>query len=289
MTYHLAIAAIFKNETPYLEEWLEYHLLVGFDHFYLYDNDGSNEVRELLAPYFRAGIVSHHPFTWINGTRHDRPTPFGGRDKNHIAFDHAARHYHREFDWIMKIDVDEFLVPIEGDSIADIVDRRDASRAKCIRVPRFNFGDNGHLKKPDGLVLESYTKREAESSNHKDLGNSRFLSNNLRTNSAHSWGFRRIRGGVKIREQDVADMRVHHYYTKSLEEYLTRQNTMRSRVVSEEGFRERNAGRNDVDDESMLRFASEIKHRIAMRRSGADASDIDGGEHRLHLLRRGLL
>ena len=81
MTYHLAIAAIFKNETPYLEEWLEYHLLVGFDHFYLYDNDGSNEVRELLAPYFRAGIVSHHPFTWINGTRHDRPTPFGGRER----------------------------------------------------------------------------------------------------------------------------------------------------------------------------------------------------------------
>ena len=105
MKHHLAIAAIFKHENPYLEEWIEYHLLVGCDHLYLYDNDGSDEVRELLAPYFRAGVVSHHPFTWINVTRHDRPTHFGGRDKNHVAFGHAARHYRREFDWIMKIDI----------------------------------------------------------------------------------------------------------------------------------------------------------------------------------------
>ena len=272
MKHHLVIAAIFKNENAYLEEWLEYHLLVGFDHFYLYDNEGSDAVRELLAPYFRAGVVSHHPFTWVNGTRHDRPTRLGGRDKNHVAFGHAVRHYRAEFDWIMKIDIDEFLVPLEGESIVDLVDQRDPAKVKCIRVPRINFGDSGHRTKPTGGILDSYTKREQNYSDHKDLGNARFLSHNDRTNSAHSWGFRLFAGGETIHEQDVYDMRVHHYHTKSLEEYLTRQNTMRSRRVSEEGFAERNARRNDVHDESMLRFVPEVKRRIALRRSGVDPS-----------------
>jgi len=266
--HHLAIAAIFKNECPYLEEWLEYHLLVGFEHFYLYDNDGSDEVRQILAPYFRAGVVSHHPFTWIDGTRHDRPTHFGGRDKNHVAFGHAARHYRREFDWIMKIDIDEFLVPLEGDNITELVDRRDASHVKCIRIPRVDFGSNGHCTKPGGLVLSSYTRRQTTWSDHKDLANAHFLSNNDRTNSAHSWGFKWLRRGETIREADVHDMWIHHYCTKSLEEYVTRQNTMRRRPMSQAGFDEKNASRNEVRDESMLRFSGEVEQRIERRRAG---------------------
>ena len=34
----LAIAAIMKNEGLYLKEWLDFHILVGVDKFYLYDN-----------------------------------------------------------------------------------------------------------------------------------------------------------------------------------------------------------------------------------------------------------
>jgi hypothetical protein len=270
MKHHLVIAAIFKNENSYLEEWLEYHLLVGFDHIYLYDNEGSLEVRELLAPYFRAGVVSHHPFTWADGTRYDRPTRFGGRDKNHVAFGHAARHYRGEFDWIMKIDVDEFLVPLDGESVSELIDRRDPKQVKCIRVPRFNFGSDGHRSKPNGLVVESYMKREAASSDHKDLGNARFLSRNGLTNSAHRWGFRLLAGGGTMGEQDVEDLRVHHYFTKSRDEYMTRQNTMKGRKLSEEGFADYDSSANAVEDDSLRRFAPEIKRRIALRRAGID-------------------
>ncbi len=43
----LAICAIFKNEGPYILEWVAYHRAVGFDHFVLYDNastDGGSDV-----------------------------------------------------------------------------------------------------------------------------------------------------------------------------------------------------------------------------------------------------
>ena len=49
--HFLAFTSIFKNENTYLGEWLEYHRIVGVDHFYLYDDDGSPEARELLQPY----------------------------------------------------------------------------------------------------------------------------------------------------------------------------------------------------------------------------------------------
>ena len=31
--YDLAVVAIFKDEAPYLKEWLDYHLAAGVEHF----------------------------------------------------------------------------------------------------------------------------------------------------------------------------------------------------------------------------------------------------------------
>ena len=49
--YDLTITAIFKNEGHYLKEWLDYHLLAGVEHFYLYNNDSTDNYKEVLAPY----------------------------------------------------------------------------------------------------------------------------------------------------------------------------------------------------------------------------------------------
>ena len=51
--YDLAVVAIFKNEGRYLDEWLAYHLLAGVEHFYLYNNDSSDNYKEVLAPLRR--------------------------------------------------------------------------------------------------------------------------------------------------------------------------------------------------------------------------------------------
>lgn len=42
-----AIGAIFKNEGPYISEWVAYHKILGFDKIYIVDNisdDGSSEI-----------------------------------------------------------------------------------------------------------------------------------------------------------------------------------------------------------------------------------------------------
>jgi Glycosyltransferase family 92 len=265
--HNLVIAAIFKNENRYIQEWLEFHILVGVDHFYLYDNDGGDAAKQILKPYIEQGYVTLHPWTHLDGTKFDRPTPLKQRNKNHIAFGHAAKTYRDRFQWIMKIDIDEFLFPLEGDRIPPLLTRYDRRWVKGIRIPRVNFGDSGHRTRPEGLIGAAYTRREATFSDHKDLGNSRFLSSNDHTNSAHAWGYHWWRPGRVVSESTVDQMRVNHYYTKSLEEWLTRQNTSLGRPSTEEGFVLKNAGRNAVLDESMLPFSRRVQEAIARRSS----------------------
>ena len=56
--YYCSICAIFKNESPYLREWIEYHLMIGFDHLYLYNNFSSDNYKEVLQPYIDKNAVT---------------------------------------------------------------------------------------------------------------------------------------------------------------------------------------------------------------------------------------
>jgi len=234
MKHRLAIAAIFKHENLYLREWIEYHRMVGVDHFYLYDNDGGEEALKILKQYREEGLV----------------TP---------------RHYREQCQWLMKIDIDEFLVPLEGDQLLPIIERYASNpRIRGIRIPRINFGHSGHTKKPAGLTIEAYTCRESAKSDHKDLARGEFLSNNDYSSSAHSWRYRLLKRGRTIGESKVADMRVNHYYTKSLEEYLARQSHNLHRGASEEDFFKQNETLNAISDDDMQRFVPELRARLGL-------------------------
>src|SRR4029077_12293973 len=56
--YNFSICAIFKNEAAYFREWLEYNLLIGVDHFYLYNNGSTDESASILEPYIQKGVVT---------------------------------------------------------------------------------------------------------------------------------------------------------------------------------------------------------------------------------------
>ena len=45
----IAVCAIFKDEGPYLLEWLAFHKLIGVDLFFLYDNDSSDGGSDIIA------------------------------------------------------------------------------------------------------------------------------------------------------------------------------------------------------------------------------------------------
>ena len=51
--YRFSLVLIFKDEAPYLEEWIEFHLMLGVDHFYLYQNNSTDNYQEVLKPYIK--------------------------------------------------------------------------------------------------------------------------------------------------------------------------------------------------------------------------------------------
>jgi len=53
----VSIVSIFRDESKYLKEWIEFHLLVGVDKFYLVNNNSIDNFNEVLSPYILSGVV----------------------------------------------------------------------------------------------------------------------------------------------------------------------------------------------------------------------------------------
>ncbi len=68
--YALAICAVFKNESFFLKEWIEFHTALGADHFYLYDNESTDSSLDILAPYIASGLVEL--ISWPAATRNQK-------------------------------------------------------------------------------------------------------------------------------------------------------------------------------------------------------------------------
>ena len=65
---YLSMCAVFRDEGPYLREWVEFHRLMGVERFFLYDHYSADAHRDALAPYIEEGVVVLHdwpddPFT----------------------------------------------------------------------------------------------------------------------------------------------------------------------------------------------------------------------------------
>ena len=133
----ISVCAIFKNEARYLLEWLAFHKLIGVDLFFLYGNGGS----DLIGKSDFARNVTLIPWS-------DRPGQLSA---------YLRVHYALRFTWVAFIDIDEFITPVVGSSIRDIVLRPvyDPAILMQWRV----FGPSGHHSRPDGLVLENDTYR----------------------------------------------------------------------------------------------------------------------------------
>lgn len=95
--YDLAVTAIFKDEGKYLKEWLDYHLLAGVEHFYLYNNDSSDDYKEVLAPYIEKGFVTL--------------TEWPGRLMMYPAYSDALDKHRFDCRYMAFFDIDEFVYP----------------------------------------------------------------------------------------------------------------------------------------------------------------------------------
>lgn len=56
--HELSVCVILKDEAPFLAEWIEFNVLNGVGHFFIFDNDSKDDFDELIAPYVRDGLAT---------------------------------------------------------------------------------------------------------------------------------------------------------------------------------------------------------------------------------------
>ena len=146
--YDLAIVAIMKGEEHYVKEWLDYHLLAGVDHFYIYDNDSTPEFKKILQPYIDANIVNyiHYP----------------GKARQFEAYNDAFKRVRFECRYIAWIDTDEFIFPKSKSSAVEILDEVIAKNPNAggLVINHQHFGSNYQDKADYSRgVLDRFTRR----------------------------------------------------------------------------------------------------------------------------------
>ena len=272
----IAIVAIIKDEAPYLAEWLEFHLMLGVRHAYLYDNGGTDDTARVIAPYMEAGLVTLMP--WHNFSRMLNP--------QRLAYAHAMTNFCWNYRWVAPIDVDEFLFPVEGDSLEQTL--IEFADLPILNLPWLNFGPSGHQKKPNGLVIENYTERAVFPPPPEQYSLLRYKSivNPREIDFVGSHYFFLLgRGEILINDRRVefpthrkrnakyatADrLRLHHYFTRSHEEIqrkLSKGRVSKAGRINETALdrRLRQYSLATEQDETILRFVSETKNRLQTR------------------------
>lgn len=140
--YTLSMCSIFKNEGVFLKEWIEYHLLIGFDHFYLYNNNSDDNYIEVLSPYIEKGIV----------TLIDWPMQCGQVP----SYEHFYNEYRYETKWCAFFDLDEFLCPFKEINVKKWL--APFSKYPSVVIYWKMFGTSGHIDHDkNSPCIEQYT------------------------------------------------------------------------------------------------------------------------------------
>lgn len=216
--YYLAVCAIAKDEGPYFQEWIEWHRKQGVEKFYIYDNESTDNTKEVLLPYIRSGIVEY--------------CYWPGERQQLAVYDDCFDKHRTEARWIAVIDLDEFIVPIKDHTIPEFLHRME--QYSSVEINWLVYGSGGAKKREPGGVMERFRyhsfpehkvnthvksivdpKRVCTMTGCHEAARISGLSADSHGNPLKK-GFR-----DRIPQQDV--IRINHYAVKSYEEFLEKQ------------------------------------------------------------------
>lgn len=220
MSAYFSVCAIYRDEAPYLREWIEFHRLVGAERFFLYDNRSTDSHREALAPYVDAGIAIVHDWPQEHGL-----VP---------AFQDCLERHRMDARWIFFCDVDEFVFSPTGRPLTELL--VEFEQWPGVGPNRATFGTSGHKTKPPGLVIENYTRR-GPNSLHTNHAVRSIVDPKRAVKCASPHFFTYEDGALAVDERldpipggrtetvTLSRLRINHYWIKSEQEFEYKQVT----------------------------------------------------------------
>lgn len=110
--YNISACTIFRDEAPYLKEWIEFHRLLGIEHFYLYNNLSQDNYLEVLQPYIDARIVELIEWNYNASNLQEWDGIQIG------AYNDGLSRAKKRTKWLAILDSDEFLFPVVEDDLS---------------------------------------------------------------------------------------------------------------------------------------------------------------------------
>jgi len=209
------IFCIAKLESDYIEEFVKYHLALGFSHIYIYDNEDTPTYSNILKKYNDNITVIHFPG---KGKQNDSLIHF----KNNFMYKNDITH-------AINIDVDEFIVLKKHDNIIDFIKEYIVSDNNCAGIGinwRF-FGSSGLTEKTNTPLTIKFTKCGPGDQHIKTLFEVKSfksfinmhcidLNNNKNIKSTNN----KIIVGPFSNPPDISVIQINHYKTKTLPEFM---------------------------------------------------------------------
>jgi hypothetical protein len=206
MNYSI-ISANVRDDNDYLDEWITYHLAIGFEKIIIYDHLSKVPV----LPVWGENVIVY---------RLERESLFIPE----FIHNFTLRNY-PSF-WIAHFDVDEFIVMFEDKNINTFLQKYEPYGA--LGLPWSIYGSSGHRTKPEGSVKDNYLwRRPDEKMWIKSIINTQYCQriddphHGIYSRSAVNEIFEPFEGPVT--DSPRAFAKINHYFTRSLEEYKRKQ------------------------------------------------------------------
>ena len=147
-SFNTAICLLIKDENDYINEWLDWHINIGFNHFYIYDNESRVPIEESVEEWYK-------PYcTFVD---------FSGAHQNTQleCYADALEQYGKDVKWLAFIDTDEFIRPLTGEDINSFLARFETHDGLYVRWVVYNA--NGLWEKDDRPQRERFTRVSSKS------------------------------------------------------------------------------------------------------------------------------
>ena len=240
------------------------------DHFYLYDNESEDNLKEILQPYIDDNIVDYEFVS--------------GKCAQMMVYNEAVQNYKFFCRYMAFLDADEFIYPQENKTILSILEEiiNFYSNAAALVIHRSEFGsDNQEYADYSKDVIERFLRHENGLSEYiKTIANPRNIHFLLDPHYAVYFS-----GKMAINEQGTVvpisinksisgeKIVINHYNYKSKEEYINKIRRGDAYFAENPRALEKwnNDKYNEVYDEGILKYRA-IRQELQKSRGGIESA-----------------
>jgi len=199
--YEAVVCCIALDEELYIDEWIKYNLALGFQHIYIYDNSNNYTLKDKNSD--RVTVI-HFP----------------GETKMLESRDIFTLQYKNKHKWCAFIDVDEFIVLKKHNNIIDFLKDYDYD---SIALNWLMFGTSNEKEYRDEPVTSRF-RYCSKNKHYKCISKLKSIDIHISPHKALIKGSiydtnRKIVNDIFNPDGDYNIASIHHYWTKSEEEY----------------------------------------------------------------------